>query len=357
MSMKLFRILGAIGHDTPLTKIDSALGVFAKESNISNLFRGAVKDGDVWKIGNKTTTELETSLKLGKIADSAPVIYKMEYVPSSLNQKLINEVKDLPSYRVGKVEKGVDDIKNLFKDTNEYSNLINPNHGNLTINMVENNAKLKSTIGQLIGKRYKSLTLGVVIVGASITVAIEKINEHRKNMSGCFRYYMENDVLVSCRVATCSCFDGSPITSGGAVTCSPSLIPKSMSGLSNCSGTTGAVCAKCPSEEVLTVGKGDLNNPTSLTQDSTEDLVYYKCNQASILDAIGDLVGDGVDGLVDEIKKGKEIFTDFFKYALLIVKYVLMVGGIVGAIILLYYGYTKVSGFSKGPTESRLQTI
>lgn len=322
----LFRIVGAAAREVEdAAKIVKGLARFGEEVRISTQqLPSLIKiEKGVSKVGNIPLSTIEKNLKLGNVVDSAKVLYGIEHVPDTLRIRLDGEVKTLPSYHVGRVERGAEDMKNLFKDLPDSKNLSDANFaGKLTEDMVKKSSRLQELVKFIGSKRFWSLTAGAVGITGGATYVISLINTHRLKLSGCFRYSVVNGKPLACKIAACSCNDGAIIVTDGVSMCGSSdMIPASMNIASACAETTGTVCVNCPSEQVLNEGKGSLDNPASLETHSQSDKVFYKCVNASIFDAIADLVGDQVDEVNRAVGAVTETVSDFLSLVFKILKW------------------------------------
>lgn len=344
---KLFRIIGASIKESDLLKISKKIKDFATETNISTAIVPAVtKDSSgLIKIGNSSAVHLEKQLKLGNIGDAGKAIYQVDNIPPGVQTRLINEVKDLPSYHVGVTERGTDKLKSLMNNSSDYKKLSDPKYaGKLTSEMVSKDSRLGKLCKYMTNKKFYSLSAGGLVLGATIPYVIQEINKHRERLSGCFRYTILNGQPSACKVASCSCADGAISTQvvDKVSLCDQSSIPDSMKNITSCGGTSGIACVNCPTSEVENAGKGDLTNDTSLDEVSPNDRVYYKCQIASILDAIGDLTADKIDEVNEQVGSIKDSIGSFLSLLITVAKYIVVALAVIFAAITSIWLYRKV---------------
>ncbi len=296
--MKLYRLLGASSKVKTINKVESSLLKYGQElSNGLNLkkINGIGKDINFDGLG---ILEVERALKRGDLSSLDKIFDFKGVISQQVKSTILDEVKNLPSFKLGKMEETVTKIKNskipselkvAGKDV-PLEDVVKTKNGNSIINYLK-------------GKSYKSLTLGTIVFGTSAALIVAVVNKHRDEMSGCFKYSIDsNGLLTACKIMECSCKDGGLNIASSMVTCAA---PPNMKG-GDCTTTTGYACVNCPSEEVEDELRGDLDDPNSLDQDET---VYYQCNNPSFFDALGDIMQDFIKGLgnvLDDIKEGGE---------------------------------------------------
>lgn len=283
--MKLYRILGASSKVKTFEKIESALANYATTLSNGVKIKGFSGVGKELKFNGLGVLEAEKALKKGDLS-SLNKIFEFDGVISPQVKSVINnEVKNLPSYKVGQVEGKVSSLK-----SNKIPQELTIPGKDLSVDEVLKTGNGNSLINYLKGKSFKSITLGTIVFGTSAVAIVAIINKHRSEMSGCFKYSVINGLLTSCKVIECSCKDGVINTTSSISTCAA---PENMKG-GDCSKTSGYSCVNCPSPIVEDELRGDLDNLESLNQDET---IYYQCNDPSFIDAVGDIINDKMDDL------------------------------------------------------------
>lgn len=325
--MNLYRILAVASKESRAVKVAGALENYAKAVKLPSFkLPTVVSTGGVMKIANVPVSFFETRLKLGYIGDTMEKIYKIEKLPSAIELKMINEVKDLPSYQIGKASRAAETLKDSVGTVGI----------GVTASDVAKNSKLTAIVDYMKGKSFWSLTAGTVVVGASTIYVLNAIEKHRNLMSGCFRYEMVNGKIEACKVQSCSCVDGVP-AQGSSLFCSADKIPTSMLSTSACQGTTGRVCVNCPIQTSST--SGDLDDTESLSKPADSDKIYYDCKSATFWEAVSDLVGDKIDAVVGI---GESVVTEAgsaLSLLLKVAKYGLVVIGVCGTIACVIWLY------------------
>lgn len=312
---KLFRLMGAVSKEAEIAKVASAVEKYG--ASTLKLDFGLVNaislEDKIMKIGGVSTRQLEKELKLGNVINSIKTVFKVQEVSTAMEVKVLSEVYDLPSFHIGRVERGTEKLKSAMNGAPDFENIVDPKFtGKLTEDMVNKSSKLQAALKYIEGKSFKSLTFATVVVPVGLVYAIDVINKHRSKLSGCFRYTMTGGVVTACKVANCSCLDGSPNvnTHSGVVFCNNSSVPDAMKNPS-CAGTTGYACVSCPPENHGENTLANVDDEASLDAVSSDDLIYYKCITASINDAIGDIVNENVEDLVSTVEDVKEAVSDF----------------------------------------------
>lgn len=334
--MNFYRLLGAMSKEVNLTKVTEAFGNYAKKVKLPSFKVPSVKaSGGVVSIGADTLASLEKRVKLGYVADTMRKVYKIEKLPSSIELKLIDEVKHLPSYKVG--------VSKRAADTLEAN--IGAVGSNVTESTVAANSRLSKVIDYLKGKSFISITGGTVVIGVTTVYALQAIQRHRDMMSGCFRYEMVRGKIEACKVQSCSCVNGAP-SQGGSNYCAADKLPADMLVTSGCSGSSGTVCVNCPSASFES-DKGDVTSDDGLSNPAPNDNVYYECRNATFWEAVSDLVGDEVDKVIDigtsvatEVGSALALLLKVLKYGAAVVG----ICGVIGAIAWIYFRVNKNAG-------------
>ncbi|ABQ08870.1 hypothetical protein SGHV097 [Glossina pallidipes salivary gland hypertrophy virus] len=253
-------------------------------------------------INGKPIDKMITMMRKGHVKVPLENIYKVKDMPRVMELRSIEDVKNLSSYHVGKSELGGEQFKNisankLEKETNKTLNSKNFKD-ELTEPMVEKNPMLKNVVEYLKGKNMTSLAGFALKFGLTTAAVILVINQHRKNMSGCFAYYVnEQKQYVGCRVVECSCInEATNCPTNSCNRCSENVmnyLPESMKRSDICRGFVGVGCNKCPADDYLN------EDIEELDVISKRDEIFIRCQQPSLLDAINDIFGSASDALLD----------------------------------------------------------
>lgn len=330
---KLYRIIGAAMKETETAKIIEKLGKYSTNvlgnipSKEVSIFNNEVQ------MGGRFARDIEIGLKSGRV-DELKYIYRYDtYISPQIQQLLTKEVENLPSYKLAQVD---NKVTNISKSVDN-EKFISKTADDLTDADVTNSKQMSGIVEYLKNKSFVSLTAGTVIIGGSISAIVLYINRHRKAMSGCFKYEVNNNKMTACKIVKCSCLDGKINTETADIAICSSF-PESMNN-GDCGTTTGYDCVNCPPKAVGDEIRGDLNNDQTLEID---DHVFYKCNKPSILDAIGDLVGDKIDSIESIVGDTVDNVTGLFTTIINVLKYASIVGGVVFCAMLLFYLYQKL---------------
>lgn len=359
---KLFRILGAASRETEILKATKALESYASaslklsEATVNSLARV----DNILRIGEKAVPDLISDLKAGKVTEAAKTVYKIPYVTDEIKTKLIDEVKDLPAYHVQKSESGARELAYSMRDAPNYEKLSDPKFtGELTEEMVNKSSKVKYIIDYLKDKSFTSFTLKTVAFTAGTIFAIGEINKHRAKLSGCFKYEVLDSTTVACKVTNCSCRDGNILDSAFAVSaCAVSSLPEEMKNVT-CKDVVGFGCVQCPPTSIKdSDGYGSLSDSTSLSEPSAQDKVYYKCINASIIDAINDIVSGEVNELARNIGDIKEAVGGFLEKVLEFLPYLFYgAGAFLFVVGILYVYFRFFSGGRRGFDDDETEYI
>lgn len=329
--MKLYRLVGAAIKESEFAKLATKFEKYGESIKVSTLtkFSGI---GSNLRFGEKLAVDVERGLKTGRF-DVVKDIYQIEgSVNPQITQILANEVKHLPSYKIGQVEIGVEKMLPTIKD----SKFVSSTAPELTEDAVKSSNKMSAVVDFLKGKRFKSLSAGTITLGVTAAAVIIVINQHREKMSGCFRYSVDaNGEMKSCKIILCSCKDGQ-INTSAAELCT--TYNPDMNG-GKCEETTGYACVNCPPEKVLNDERASIDDENMLNGDET---YFYKCNTPSIMDAVGDIVGEGVDRVVKVVNSTVDGATGALNTLLASLKYVIMAVAVAIVFGVVYYIYNTV---------------
>lgn len=270
--------------------------------------------------GKKSAFNVSKRLSMGYTTAIKRVLNLTE-VPQQLQLKLTNEVKHLPSFHVGNVERLQATFKEKIKKklpAETYERLSKPN-SRLTDADIANNKVLQDiskSIKNMADKDKKLFPFtGKELIYASIggTALVAVINKHIENMRGCYVYYFNKSrKLIGCKLKTASC-DGkgnfNTVCTHSCIECSQSVLdelPVSMKSLNNCVGVT-ETCHNCPSSDFFNdqekkediISKLD-NISFDLSKTAREDF-HFQCNDPSVFDAIIDMTGNTANKLLDVV--------------------------------------------------------
>lgn len=342
-------------------EISLAMERFARASLKLNDFKLAKisrEAGGTLKIGEKTFNEAITLMKYGKFDHIVPHIFGIKELSKPLLLKLEREVKHLPQFQLGKQQTKVMRLKKLARMEKTLAKFDEP--VKITVADVEANTKMSKLVNYMRGTVYKTLTFGTVIAAVTTPLLIQQINEHRENMTGCIRYEMIDGILRSCKISSRTCKDGKSIIIPSKIECSHSIISSlqpTLPGFS-CNNKQNGQCHNCeqlnPNGTDTTDGSlisknkdnnhgdDDVNDDDATLAQELSDRVYYKCEQPTFLDAIGDIThkatGEVVDFLSDKGRKLNSIFDILLAFA----KYSAIVIGTLFIAFIIFYVYSKV---------------
>lgn len=282
-------------------------------------------------IGGKFVGDVATGLKAGRVEEFAKVVYNIDNVSTQMKTVLLKDVQNLPTYRVSEFLSSGSNMKNQLK--------------NIPINTISEAdvlkyPKLKGVLDFMMNKKFITFTGGITVVGVGLTYLITEINKHRERMSGCYRYTTkENGDLVSCKINQCSCSNGN--FSQSNVTQCQNIDPGMLNG--SCQGTSGLACINCPPKPK----NPDIENEEALSQITSDDLEYYVCIQASIADAITDIINDKVGDVTDAISTIKDEAGSILTTFTTVLKYFIIAIGVIVPLLLVGYAYNYLKSTSE----------
>lgn len=343
-----------------LARVTELVGRYGKDFNIYP--KAITKAADGVSFAGKIDKDIIKALKLGKFDDAAPFLYNINSIPSGLRYKLVLDVKDLPSYKVGLNEARGNKLKGLVKETSnssDYNKLTDAKSSDaVTVADIEKNSNLKRVFDYIGGKKFITFTLGTLaLTGVGTAYLLGEVKKHRNRMSGCFRYSVsENGSVVTCKVAECSCLDGAMISTENTKMCDNSIeIPEEMRKADNCKNVVGYGCVNCGVEDDKDTGT--VEDEDSLNDAAPGDEVFYKCNLPSFMDALGDLIDEEVDGVVNAVKKGANELGSLYSTVIKVLKWVVVGVGIILVIILFGWGIIKMRNISKKNASEEIETF
>lgn len=336
---RLFRILRAADKEIDLFKITSKLEVIGKDIGFLDLAPVTRTSENVLKIGDRTAVSLIESLRSGNVEEALKHIYKVENVPNSVKLKFLDEVKDLPSSHIGlataKAEKIKAKLKMVDNEIGDGVGLSAPDGPELTVDMVNKSPTLSKTVNIMKNIKVVSLYAGVVLIGGTTALVVAVINNHRREIRGCYRFTNTNGTIHSCKMAESSCVDGQQDLHETTRACFPAA--PTIIGATTCAGIKGVGCINCP--------------PTATTAATDEsDMVSYRCNNPSVMDAMADLLNEKADAISEIVGEVGGAVSGVFSGLFTILKYLFIIMGVVFGVLLIAYGVKRfaiISNYGK----------
>lgn len=300
--MKIINILDSAVHVLPVKTVNRL------ERYSENVFkmlkpREIKIKGNTAFIGVHNVDNVSRRIKMGYMHELTHV-YDIPTVPKKLEYQTLNDVKKLPSYKLGESERLGKTMETKIKEKSKPGSLshLDSPMGELKLKDLDNSPPLKNVCEFLRGKKLRTLVGTTVVIGASTALVVSFLNEHRKTLSGCMAFRYVNGLLKGCKIPTCSCVDGQMNThfNGTYPQCDNSilnLLDQKMRDPSNCSGFSGTGCVNCPSPNLI---KDNSNkNPDATDEDldvvNPLDLIHFQCLTPTIWGALADVV-DTVGG-------------------------------------------------------------
>lgn len=343
MSIVLHKIVGAIRSEENILVGISKIERYSESatSKILSVREFTTKNGII-HINGKTTQSVAMELSMG-FTSALHDVYKINSIPKSLELRSIEDVKLLPSYKVGE---NLRFSENILKP--ELSSKLDVKAKNImssrdlsdeiTPTVVERNPALKNIFNSLSGKTIRTVGGTVLTIGVGIAAVCTVVNEHRNRLTACMLYYYDNDYLRRCTIATCTCKrvacqkDCNYCTA----TISQKYLPSDML-QDNCKDFKGvAGCENCPSENY---SKTDITNNSTLQSTSTENSSFVRCHRPDFFEALSDLFGGVSEDLMDIVRgslNGISWFIQKLPYIILI--------AITGTIIIIIISiFTKIN--------------
>lgn len=338
-----------------LSVVSKGLHELAPELNLPKIPRELIHfDQEIKMItyNGMSTMEVVKNLKYGEFEMTMSKVYRdIGHVSEPVLLRLKQDVKDVPDFHIGNFDRASESLKKIVtKDMSEIDKeiLTNPKRAEeVNKSFLERNPRLQKAVEFLNGKKFKTFT-GVVVT----VIGINAITQHQKRMAGCYRFSMDSvsGKLVVCRVASCSCENGSINSeTNGAVMCDPSRLPEKMKDLNNCKNNSksGLHCAECPpadhATEKGTKDPGNLSDPDSLSDLPEKDKVTYECKTPSWYDAFADITNNVMGDVEHVVGNVANELGSFFSLFMRVMKYLLIFVAIAGVIGLSVFAYTKLS--------------
>lgn len=354
--MKLFKILNAIDRGSRLlseeklkfhgsTQLERYANSVLSSKTLAHDIN--IKEGRA-TIGGHQVENVSRKLKLGDVG-VLNKIYRINEIPRALALRTLEDVKNLPSARVGEVER----LQTTFKEKarNKLSakayDELNSTGRDLKIDDVRENDLIKKVVDEIMTKRdIKPFTgTGFVVAGVSMAIFISTFNKRLRDMKGCHVYYTDDlGNISSCKLAACSCDGKGGFNSECGVHCKlcPEeilrLLPLSMTdNIKACANATGP-CVNCPSTEFENANAVDIDseNP-DFNNTLPTDKLYIKCVDPTILDTFVDIFGNLGNDILD-IADNAVGATNFF---LRNIKSILVASGVIVTIIAMFVAYMK----------------
>lgn len=359
--MRLFKILNAIDRGARLlneeklrlhgsTQLERyATSVLSTKTLTHDI---NIKEGRA-TIGGQHVENMSRKLKLGDVG-VLNKIYRINEIPRALALRALEDVKNLPSARIGDIER----VGNIFKEKaktklspSAYDELSSKGR-DLKMTDIDENDLIKKLVDELLTKKdIKPFTgTGFIIAGVSLAVFVSTFNKRMRDLKGCHVYYTD-DVgnISSCKLAACSCDGKGGFNSECGVHCKlcpediMRLLPQSMTNnIKACIASTGP-CVNCPSAEFETTNAIDIDsdNPDFSTASATDKL-YIKCVDPTILDTFVDIFGNLGNNILD-LADNAAGATNFF---LRNIKNILVVAGVLVAIVAIVVAYLRFGNFA-----------
>lgn len=365
--MSLLKIVRAANVETKLVNVTKTFEVLGRElrvaSDASHITHDAI---DGIKFGGTSAADIVSDLKYGRINKALRSVFNLSEVPIELERKFSAEVNHLPSYHLGRAEKAAEEFKAVLTKDVSAADLekLTSADGKVTKEIVERNSRIAAILKYLKGKKLKSLMVGTVLFSGASYV-LKAVENHREDISGCFRYSVVGGALSVCKVAQASCLDGMFVAGGHHNCAALDNVPAEMLNVNNCINFKGRGCVKCPLDPV-----NELKTSASLApepksgallvndnnRDDTHDNVVYKCSTPSFLDALADLVYDRVNDAASYAQQFGNEITSFAITILNVLKYVGMAMGFILVLGAFAYVLTRIDNPQSPPHYDNLQS-
>lgn len=343
--MGLIKILRKALKRSEPAELVTDLNRYGKSFSVVSRTDDIVTQTGMLKFGEKSIFEVIGLLKFGRFDEVGKHIFNIDKLPTSMKTRLAKEMHEMPSFHVGRhaddVKNMETELKHIFADADLMMVRSRDNRRPLTLAHVKENGGLTELLTYMYSKRFYSFSGRIVLVGGSLLAAINVINTHREQISGCFRYTVVSGEVSVCKVAECSCIDGRPMASNELLCDANVSIPADMKQMDNCNAFRGVGCVKCPMVSMDADGKvqsaasGDSGALCSVDSDK----VFYKCNTPTITETIGDLLNKNIGEAIMHVKNTNVALGSFFHTILFTVKYALIAFILLVVILWAYRKY------------------
>lgn len=301
--MLLYKVISAIRAESHITEGITKLEKYSHEAvSVSLETRRMIEIEGVMTINGKATHVVSRELSMG-FTSALRDVYNIRDIPRPLELKTVNEVKELPSFRVGEHIRFTEErlepqlAVKLDNNTKEIMKSAHPDV-KLTPEMAERNPVLKNIFSKMSGKTFTTFGGWTVAIGLGIASAVTVVNEHRSRMTACMLYYYEYGQLRRCVIPTCTC---KPVACTKKCNfCDEAqmkLLPQDMQ-VDNCGGFKGVGCMNCPSASYL---KTNINEDNTLVATS-DDSRFIRCHQPTFYEALTDIWGGVNEDILDIVK-------------------------------------------------------
>lgn len=301
--MLLYKILSAVRKELEIVEGTQKISRYADLAVGTVLpVRQMVNEASGVHINGRPTLVVSRELAMG-FSNALRDVYQIENIPRSLELRALNDVKNLPSLKIGdqirftetsfvpELDKKIDtNAKKIMSSTDPETKL--------TVDVVEKNPALKAIFDKMNNKTFRTVGGWVVVIGLGTAAGVLAVNEHRNRLTACLLYYYVKGSLTSCVIPTCTCKPTACTSKCNY--CSEALmnlLPDDMK-VDNCEGFKGTGCVNCPSEAF---------NPTNISNDSSldankNDQYFVRCFRPTFYEALTDLWGGASEDLINIVK-------------------------------------------------------
>lgn len=332
MSLVLHKIVGAIRVPENIISGVSKIEHYSMLATSKVLaVREIVHLDGIMKINGRATSLVATELAMG-FTSTLRDVYKINTIPKSLELRAVEDVKLLPSYKVGEnVRFNQETLKPEMMpklDSEAQKIMSSTDLGvEITPKVVERNPVLKRLFDNLKGKHIKTIGGSILIFGATIAAVCVMVNEHRNRLTACMLYYYVKDQLSRCTIVTCTCKKVD--CTKNCEYCTTEILQKYLPAdmlVDNCKDFTGSAgCVNCPSDNYE---KANINDDNTLINSSVANSSFVRCQRPDFFDALGDLYG-GIGSDIMDIVRGSLNGLSWIIQKLPIIILVCIVGAIV----------------------------
>lgn len=355
---RLFRILRAAEKEVDLIKIGTVLSRTGEEIGLRDLAPITRNSENILHIGDQTAASLVDSLRSGRVEEAISHIYRIENVPEAVKLKFLDEVKDLPSAHVGLAEEKADLIKNSFKEklsTDEYIKLDAPDATPLTIEDVNKSTALSKVVDLLKNTKVISIYTGVILFGGTTALVLASINNHRRELRGCYKFTNINGTIHSCKVIESSCVDGQVDLHQTTRACLPTPTSRAESSVETCASVKGVGCINCPPKHLAkpTSTNENIDKPETMANEDDFDKVFYRCNNPSNMDAFADLLNEKAGNISNVLGNIGGVAAKTIDALFTGLRYVFIIMGLVAGILVIAYGINRYSIISNDGIKNK----